>query len=190
MAGLGRVVICNCKSLNGQDRSFARALKLSLKRSVNLHDNSRGVSKKMGANEYQLWFRSDKFEIVQGEDAATNPQCYGKDLANWLRNALVAKGYQPEEVIAEDWGWLVMCSRKPFSLWVGCTNVRDLDATKPDDDIPLGNEVVWSCMVIAEQSFMSRILGRADTASALAKLFGHVQALLNEEAKVTFVEQP
>lgn len=41
----------------------------------------------------QLWLKSALFEIEPGEDEATNPGCYGKQLASWLHSKLVEKGY-------------------------------------------------------------------------------------------------
>ena len=34
---------------------------------------------------HQLWFRSAQFEIEPGEEEETNPLCFGRQLANWLR---------------------------------------------------------------------------------------------------------
>ncbi|MBI3715844.1 MAG: hypothetical protein HY255_07615 [Betaproteobacteria bacterium] len=140
--------------------------------------------------EHQLWFKSEKFKITDGEDAETNPFCFGKGLANWLRISLAAKGYQTEDVIAEDWGWLVMCARKPFRLWVGCVNVHDYAKGKRCDATPSIEDVVWTCTVVAEQSILRRLFGGVDSTAAVAKLHEDVQVVLAEDAKVTFVEQP
>jgi hypothetical protein len=66
------------------------------------------------------WFRSTRFEIEPGEDDEINPGIYGKQLAEWLKARLEDHGYKVEPVINEDWGRCLMCSRKPFLLWVGC----------------------------------------------------------------------
>lgn len=137
----------------------------------------------------QLWFCSNFFEITPGEDAETNPLCFGRDLAKWLAKRLVTLGYDVEEVIAEDWGWCVMCARKPFPLWIGCVNVHDYVTNRPDDAMPSGKDVVWSCMVHAEPSLFTKLLKRPDTKPSVDKLFGQVQALLRDEAKVAFVDE-
>ena len=54
---------------------------------------------KLGA---QFWFKSSLFDIEQGEDEETNPLCFGRQLSNWLRIKLREKGYDVEDVIAED----------------------------------------------------------------------------------------
>ena len=97
-----------------------------------------------------IWIRSPRFTIDPGEDTATNPGRYGKQLAEWLREKLVEKGYDPEPVIAEDWGWCVMCARETNLLWVGCGNVDEngsVEATNP----PRGADIVWHCFVTVER---------------------------------------
>ena len=56
------------------------------------------------------WFKSSKFEIEPGEDEDINPGIYGRQLAVWLRDRLEEHGYSIE-LINEDWGRCLMCSR-------------------------------------------------------------------------------
>ena len=84
-------------------------------------------------SSHQFWFRSTRFEIEPGEDEETNPLCFGRQLANWLRERLVEQGRTVEEVLPYDWGWCLVVQRKPFLLWVGCVSVHDYAATKPSD---------------------------------------------------------
>ena len=93
------------------------------------------------------WFTSDLFQIEPGEDEETNPRMYGKQLAAWLRQKLIDVGYQPEEVIPEDFGWLVLCSRDPYSLGVVCVSFKDYATAQPGDPPPLFDEVKWCCGV-------------------------------------------
>jgi hypothetical protein len=139
---------------------------------------------------HQLWFKAEQFQIEPGEDEQTNPLCFGKALATWLRGKLTSEGHTVEEVIAEDWGWCVMCQRVPFMLWIGCANVHDYSKSGPEHPPPRGGEVVWSCMVVAELPLLSRLFKRPDTGAATEKLFEQVRRLLNAEPDVTFVEQP
>jgi len=141
-------------------------------------------------NSYQLWFRTDKFDIIEGEDAETNPFRFGKQLAEWLREQLISKGYSPEEVIPEDWGWCVTCSRAPFMLWVGCGNVDDEIAVIPESPIPKGKDVVWTCYVVAEQSIFSKLFKRIDTEKSVHQLFEQIRSSLAANSSITFVEAP
>ena len=97
-------------------------------------------------------FRSDLFAIDPREDEETNPFCYGKSLAEWVRTKFEGLGYHPEQVIAEDWGWCVMLKREPFMLWVGCGCNRaefysKVTPEQKESFAPDGREVMWSCVV-------------------------------------------
>src|SRR5438105_2089850 len=126
----------------------------------------------------QYWFRSTLFEIEPGEEDETNPLCYGRQLANWLRRKLIAKGYGVEEVFGEDWGWCVVCARKPFMLWVGCVNVHDYAKSRPEDPPPSGKDVTWTCIVEAELPIFSRLFKRMETGPAVQKLYAEVGTIL------------
>jgi len=138
----------------------------------------------------QLWFQSTAFEIEPGEDEETNPLCYGKQFAQWLRNRLVESGYSVEEVIPEDWGWCVVVQRKPFMLWIGCVNMHDYAATKPTDPVPKGRDVVWTCHVVAEKSWLSSLFRQIDTSPAVDALFGEVRKLIEADERNKIVEEP
>jgi len=45
--------------------------------------------------DLQVWFKSIRFRIEPGEDEATNPGRYGKQLAEWLRERLIGKRIDP-----------------------------------------------------------------------------------------------
>jgi hypothetical protein len=138
----------------------------------------------------QVWFKASQFQISSGEDEETNPLCYGKALATWLRGKLIALGYAVEEVIPEDWGWCVMCQRKPFMLWVGCSNIHGYVQSRPEEPPPRGDEVVWSCIVVAEVPLLGRLFKRPDTNAATSRLFAQVEQVLGSEPDVVFVEEP
>jgi hypothetical protein len=138
-------------------------------------------------NDHQLWLKSDLFKIEPGEDEQTNPGCYGKQLANWLRIKLIEKGYDVEDVIPEDWGWCVMCSREPFMLWVGCGSTLDQEQNA-DDPRPLGKDITWSCFVTAEKPLLRGLFKRIDTTSAIEKLHKDLEAIFKAEPSVTLTQ--
>lgn len=70
--------------------------------------------------ETYVEFRSDKFPPLEGEEELINPDLWGKRLADFLRDGLRAHGFETEEPIPEDWGWVVPVLNKPFRLWIGC----------------------------------------------------------------------
>jgi hypothetical protein len=54
-----------------------------------------------------LVFESSAFVSVPGEDEATNPGIFGKALAQWLGTQLHLSGVAANEVIPEDFGWVI-----------------------------------------------------------------------------------
>ena len=67
-------------------------------------------------------FRSDAFPPYEGEEDQINPGLYGKRLAEFFVRGLKDKGFEPLELFAEDWGWVIPIRNKGFSLWIGCGN--------------------------------------------------------------------
>jgi hypothetical protein len=139
-------------------------------------------------------FRSDLFRIDLQEDAETNPFCYGKALAEWIRTKFGELGYQPELAIAEDWGWCVMLKRDPFPLWIGCGNERSefYGSVTPDQKESFaldGREMMWSCLVgtdapIWTSFFWKRLIGRASSREQVRFVTQQLQAVLANEPRI------
>lgn len=138
----------------------------------------------------QLWFQSTLFEIEAGEDKDTNPLCYGRQLANWLASALRDEGVTVEEVFPQDWGWCVMVKKAPFSLWVGCGNVHHYEKQQPNDLLPRGEDVVWTCIVVAEVPFLKKLFRAPSTAPEVADLLTRVTRLLTSAPGTNLVDEP
>src|SRR5690625_3375172 len=107
--------------------------------------------------DWQGSFTSSFFTPVPGEEEQTNRGCYGKALGEWLAEELRKRGVDVEGAIPEDFGWVVMVSRKPFPLWVACGN----------DD---GCENRWVMFAVAEPSVFQRIFKKVDSAAAVSAL--------------------
>lgn len=129
------------------------------------------------------------FEIEPGEDEKTNPGIYGKQLASWIREKMASKGYPAEEVIPEDWGWCVMCSREPFLLWIGCSIMQDAEEDPREMNLK-SEDIIWHCFVAAEVSFWQTIFSKVDTKPAEDKLSFDLESILKAEKQITFVEEP
>jgi hypothetical protein len=113
----------------------------------------------------QVWFTSPFFAVEAGEDARTNPGRYGKALAQWVSERLKQRGVPVEAVLPEGFGWVVVVSRKPFLLWVGCGN----------ED---GSSDRWSMFAVAEPGIWQRLFGRVDPRPAVAELEAHLVAIV------------
>jgi YD repeat-containing protein len=78
-----------------------------------------------------------------------------------------ARGEPVEEVLSEDWGWCVMLTRKPFALWVGCSN----RAGQTDE---------WGAFVVAELSILVRLFRRVDTKAAVDRVLKFLEEVMHE----------
>ena len=113
----------------------------------------------------QVTFQTNFFKPIAGEDEETNPGRYGKALAQWLMERLKQRGVAVEGVIPEDFGWVVMLSRKPFMLWLGCGNTD-------------GSTSEWSVFPVAETTMLQRLCKRADPAPEIERLKAHLSELV------------
>jgi len=144
------------------------------------------------------WFTSNIFEIAKGEDEATNPACYGKNLAEWLCKEFQSIGYANAEVIPEDWGWCVMCSNNEVMLWVGCGNVQteELRNSYDPENPPKGNEVVWHVFPCAEVpifrfvALIKKLLGKINVQQHTNKLANELEQILKNEKSIRFCQEP
>lgn len=132
------------------------------------------------------WFKSSKFEIEPGEDEEINPGVYGRSLARWLKERLEEKGYSID-IVDEDWGRCLVCSREPFMLWVGCASLTDYDT---GDDPPAKENVTWHCFATAEVFFWKRLFRKIDTKPAVAKLHAELGQILSVDPEIIFVPEP
>ncbi|MDZ7919291.1 hypothetical protein [Rhodoferax sp.] len=141
-----------------------------------------------------ILFRSDLFQVDPREDEETNPFCYGRSLAEWVSSKFQEMGYEPEPVIAEDWGWCVMLRREPFMLWVGCGNDRSEFYSKvtPEENasfVPDGRAIEWSCFVgtdapIWTPFFWKKLFGRASTVEQVRVVTDQLRAILAKEPRI------
>ena len=138
----------------------------------------------------QFWFTATLFEVDPEEDKETNPRIYGKALAFWLKEKLIAAGQPVEDVVPEDWGWCVLCSRKPFMLWIGCGNVDDGNETVEDDAPPPMEDIVWTCFVQAEVPFFKGLFKKPDTTQSVKALSSELKSILESEPRISRVEEP
>lgn len=113
----------------------------------------------------QVTFETDFFRPSSGDDKKTNPGRYGQALAQWFADHLRAHGVEVEGPLPEDFGWIIVVTRKPFLLWLSCGNVDD-------------SETEWMVYPVAEPSWLQRLFERINTRPALEGLWRHVQELV------------
>ncbi|MCH8622235.1 hypothetical protein [Undibacterium sp. TS12] len=144
----------------------------------------------------KYWIRSELFKIQPDEDKETNPGRYGKELGQWLCRKLKTQGYEDAELIAEDWGWCVMCKRENYLLWVGCGSILpEISSENLTPAIPQGNpEIVWHVFTEVEVPFFFfksnflKFLGKLDTRTVYEKLNRDLKQILEQEPGIRFCE--
>ena len=146
----------------------------------------------------QLCFTSPRFQIVPNEEDSTNPGCFGQELAEWTCEQMKSLGYPEAEVIPEDFGWCVMCSRRDFMLWIACGSVLSAEAWEvPEAERPITLEdITWTSYAVAEIPFYnlkSKLLclfGRIKPEEDRIKLETTLEKILREQPDITFVLEP
>jgi len=144
-----------------------------------------------------IYFTSSRFQIVEGEEEDTNPGRYGKELGTWLCERLKSRGYHEAEVFPEDWGWCVMCSNKPFMLWVGCGSMPSDEVTNSTSQSPPAVEkIVWTAFSTTEIPFYEirglilKFFGKIQMEPAHQKLRDDLLDILRSASDIHFVDCP
>jgi hypothetical protein len=132
------------------------------------------------------WFTSSLFDIEPDEQDASNPQRDGRQLALWLRSRLEQRGYVIEKVVAEDWGWCVICQSKPFLLWVGCGTMDDA-GDEPEAPRSQTESPVWHCFPAAERPWLARLFCRGDAAPDVRRLDADLREILSSAHDVSLL---
>lgn len=116
-------------------------------------------------------FRSDRFPPYDGEQQEINPDLWGKRLAEFLRDGLRAEGFETEEPVAEDWGWMLPIVNEEFRLWIGCGRYQEY----PDG---------FLCFIEPHQPSVRRFLKRIDTRETISALQQAMDKSLTEDAGI------
>lgn len=112
-------------------------------------------------------FRSDRFPALEGEEDMINPDLWGKLLADFLREGLLARGYEISEPIAEDWGWCLRVLNQPFSMWIGCGHYQEY----PDG---------YLCFIVPQKPYVWKLFRRISTCTRVQALQAAMDEVLME----------
>ncbi len=112
-------------------------------------------------------FRSGLFPAHESEEHEVNPDRWGKRLAEFLRDRLRAEGFETEEPIAEDWGWVVPIANDRFPLAIECGNY---------DEYPDG----FLCFIEPHKPVIRRLFRKVDTTERVTSLQQAMNKVLSE----------
>jgi len=121
-------------------------------------------------------FESSAFAIAPGEDEETNPDIFGKALAQWLSEQLAARGFKVTGVIPEDFGWCVGVDSNPHASFVTCSNTPD-------------HKTQWGVFVFSEGGLLSRLLGKDKRPEVVASLFAGVKEILSASSNISAITE-
>jgi hypothetical protein len=119
----------------------------------------------------QVEFRSDKFPAYENEQQHINLGRYGKRVAEFLAAGLRLHGFEPEELIAEDWGWVVPMKNDDFKLWIGCGNYEEY----PDG---------FLCFIEPHTPVIRKLFKKIDTQPRVEALHKAMDAVFSESAGI------
>lgn len=140
-------------------------------------------------------FKSAAFPKYPNEDAElVNSNCWGKRLAEFVRDSLPKYGIQTEDILCEDWGWLVNVKNADFPLWIAC-GVQDESSDSDeesegegsaDQSSPVGDGGVtrFCVFVTAEPSLVQRWFKRVDTKPAVQKVVDGLHRLFDSSPDI------
>ena len=70
-------------------------------------------------------FKTTRFEHKTPGPHFINPNCFGEDVAIWLRPALVTAGFDPSEPIQEDYGWGLWTRSGSDPYWIAISVIPE-----------------------------------------------------------------
>ncbi len=119
----------------------------------------------------QLWFTTDLFSPLPGEEGRTNPGRYGEALARWLCERLSERGHAADAPEPQDWGWMLKVRLSSCALRIGCAN----------ED---GGAARWGLFVESETGILRRLFRGADCSAAVAALERELEDILRVEPRI------
>jgi hypothetical protein len=119
----------------------------------------------------QVEFRSDEFPAYESEAHEINAGRYGKRVAEFLSGGLRSHGFEPEDLIAEDWGWVVPIKNDDFKLWIGCGNYEEYTDG-------------FLCFIEPHEPLIRKLFRKIDTQARVEALHQAMDAVLSESAGI------
>ena len=122
----------------------------------------------------RVHFNSKMFHELEDEHNQSHSNIVGKELALWIRENLPKHGTRTNEVIAEDWGWLVTVPSNHCSMVIGCSNEN-------------GTQDHWACFVESEESIFEKLLDHANVEGQINHVIHSLDHLLKNNRAISGV---
>lgn len=102
---------------------------------------------------FHLLFETDRLNVSDIKEHFVNPCCFGEDIAEWLRQALIKKGVTAGTPGQEDWGWYLLVEQRRRRYFVGITGFHKEGALGTNDG-------EWRITVETRRTFWQWLRGR------------------------------
>jgi len=84
-------------------------------------------------NARHLLFHTKRFNLSITKEHFINPDCFGEDLAAWLKQEFIDRGMDVSQVGQEDWGWYLKVKFNKESYFLGMNGIPiKTDKNQPD----------------------------------------------------------
>ena len=131
-------------------------------------------------------FKSSAFPKYENEDEEiVNTNRWGKRLAEFVRDHLPQYGVETENVLCEDWGWLVYTKSDEFPVWIGCGPMDDFEEEGTHES---GTQTEFCMFVEAEPGFFKKLFKKVDTKPAVSKVVAAIRRMIEDRPEFESVE--
>ena len=135
-------------------------------------------------------FQSAAFPKYPNESGEiVNQNCWGKRLAEFVRDTLPHYGVITEGISCEDWGWMVDLKHEAFPLWIGCGVMDEDDENTEEGDeeeeashtthsSSPGSPTEFVIFVTAEPGFFQKLFKKVDTGPAITEVVTALERMM------------
>lgn len=123
-----------------------------------------------------ILFDTNRFNLSETRKHFINPNCFGEDLAEWLRAKLLDRGIPTIEPDQEDWGWYIEAKVGDASYFIGIGG----NADETTNDV---NQGEWRLMVQKHRTLGDKLSGK-NRPSPDDPIFGVIEDILRGEPDI------
>jgi hypothetical protein len=119
----------------------------------------------------QVEFRSDKFPPYDGEQAEINPDCWGRRLAEYLKDKLAELNIVTGDLVAEDWGYVLPIQNESFKVFIGCGHQS-------------GADDAFLCFIEPNKPFIRKLFKKIDTTQDVGNVVESLARILSSDPDI------
>ncbi len=133
-------------------------------------------------NAQSVLFRTERFNLSLVKEHIINPDCFGEDMAVWLRDKLMDRGNEVSQLGQEGWGWHLQVKSCNESYFFGVSGI-------PVEDNERGKEFGEWQIIVKKNRSLGQWLTNKGKIMADDKMLSLVQEILRAEPDFLDVHQ-